>query len=278
MMDKAAITGADAILLDLEDAVPEDEKGLARNIARAYISRVNSHPVFVRVNAFASKQMLNDLEAVVSPGLCGVFLPKVNSPEEVRTVSDWLDSLEVELGVGPRTVELICMLESANGVRLGYEIGTSSSRVVALLFASGENGDFQTDVGCDWSIDGTEMLYARSKVVLDARSAGLEYVLDGVYVDIDNVEGLVADTTLSKRLGYTGRTIIHPKHVDHVNRAYTPTDVEFEYYSALLAAFEAALAGGRASVSFRGKMIDYAMATRARRVLARKEMFTPTAP
>jgi citrate lyase subunit beta / citryl-CoA lyase len=262
MLDKAPTTGADALVLDLEDAVPAAERDAARQVLHAYIPSLGSRPAFVRVNAVATGQTQLDLEAVVVPGLHGLFVPKVESADEVRQVATWLDALDPH-----GRVELVCMLETALGVRLGYEIATASPRVASLCFASGENGDFQTDLGCDWSVEGTEMLYARSKAVLDARAAGLEYPLDGVFVEIDNLTALEADTTLSKRLGYKGRAIIHPKHVEAVNRIYTPPAAEVAYYRGLLAAFEAALAEGNASVIYQGKMIDYAMANRARRVL-----------
>jgi citrate lyase subunit beta/citryl-CoA lyase len=274
MLDKAPTTGADAILLDLEDAVPEEEKATAREMVRGYIPSLNGFPVFVRTSAASTGLVRSDLEAALLPGLHGIFMPKLDSPDEVRTVAGWLDELEIGAGIAHGTVELICMLESARGVRLAYEIAMSSPRVVSLLFASGENGDFQTDMGCDWSVSGVEMLYARSKVVLDSRAAGLEHILDGVFVDIDNLDGLVADTTLSKRLGYTGRTIIHPKHVDQVNRIYTPSAAEVDYYRELIATFETGLTLGKGAVAFRGKMIDYAMAARARRVLERSEMLS----
>jgi citrate lyase subunit beta / citryl-CoA lyase len=272
MMDKAAQTSADAILLDLEDAVPEQEKVAARAMVRTYIDSLVRRHVFVRINAVSTAVARRDLEVIVARGLDGVFLPKVESPEDVRIVAGWLDMLEVTAGLVHGSIELICMLESARGVRLSFEIGSSSERVTALLFASGENGDFQADMRCDWSVGGPELLYARSKVVLDSRAAGLDYVLDGVFVDIDNIDNLIADTTVSKRLGYTGRTIVHPKHIDHVNRIYSPSDEEVSYYRELLSAFDAALAIGHASVTFRGKMIDYAMARRARQVLERREM------
>jgi citrate lyase subunit beta/citryl-CoA lyase len=274
MLDKAPTTGADAILLDLEDAVPDEEKATAREMVRDCIPGLDGFPLFVRTSAASTGLARKDLEAAVLPGLNGVFIPKVDSPDDVRTIAGWLDELEVAAGIGHGTVELICMLESARGVRLGYEIAISSPRVVSLLFASGENGDFQTDMGCDWSVGGVEMLYARSKVVLDSRAAGLEYILDGVFVDIDNLDALVADTTLSKRLGYTGRTIIHPKHVEQVNRIYTPSDDEVDYYRELIATFENGLTQGKGAVTFRGKMIDYAMSARAHRVLERSEMIS----
>ncbi|MGH7902972.1 MAG: HpcH/HpaI aldolase/citrate lyase family protein [Candidatus Dormibacteraceae bacterium] len=271
MLDKAPTTMADALLLDLEDAVPAGEKEAARQAVRDYIPSLAGRPVFVRPNAPSTGWIRGDLEAVVVPGLLGLFLPKVDSPDEARQVAAWLDELEAAAGIPPGTVEVICMLETARGVRLGYEIAGASPRVASLCFSSGENGDLQTDLGCDWSVEGTEMLYARSKLVLDARAAGVEYPIDGVFVDIDNREGLIADTTLSKRLGYKGRAIIHPKHVEDVNRLYTPSPGEVRYYRGLLEAFEIANAGGRASVTYEGKMIDYAMAARARRVVALAE-------
>ncbi|MGH7778032.1 MAG: HpcH/HpaI aldolase/citrate lyase family protein [Candidatus Dormibacterales bacterium] len=271
MLAKAPARGADALLLDLEDAVPAEEKDSTRRVLREQIPDLPGAPVFVRSNSVSSGETRLDLEAVVVPGLLGLFLPKVESTEEVREVAGWLDELEPGAGLAPGTVEIVCMLETALGVRRTYELATASPRVGSVCFASGENGDFQTDLGCDWSVEGTEMLYARSKVVLDARAAGIAHPLDGVFVAIDDIGALVADTTLSKRLGYKGRAIIHPKHVEAVNRIYTPAEEEVRYYLGLLAAFEGALAAGRASVTYEGKMIDYAMAARARQVLALAE-------
>jgi citrate lyase subunit beta/citryl-CoA lyase len=279
MLAKGPSTGADALLLDLEDAVPVEEKDAARLKLRELIPTFGNQPVFVRVNAVPTGLTRSDLEAVVISGLQGVFVPKVGAPEEVQAVAGWLTELEAGAGIASGAIEIVCMLETANGVRLGYEIATASPRVASLCFASGENGDLQTDLGCDWSVQGVEMLYARSKVVLDARAAGIEYPLDGVFVDIDNIDNLIADTTLSKRLGYKGRAIIHPKHVEHVNRIYTPQPEEVRYYRGLLQAFDVALAEGKGSVTYEGKMIDYAMAARARKVLALADMLpSPMGP
>ena len=272
MLERGPTAGADALLPDLEDAVPIDEKDRARAMLREYIPGLGGRPIFVRTNAVASGETRHDLEAIVVRGLHGIFLPKVESADDVRQVAGWLDELEPAAGLPVGQVEIVAMLESALGVLRGYDIATASPRVASLCFASGENGDLQTDLGCDWSHEGTEMLYARSKVILDARAAGLDYPLDGVYVDLDNEDGLVADTTLSKRLGYKGRTVIHPKQVEAVNRIYTPSAEEVAYYQRLLEAFGASTAEGKASVAFEGKMVDYAMAARARRVLALVEL------
>jgi citrate lyase subunit beta / citryl-CoA lyase len=267
MLDKGPTTGADALILDLEDAVAVQAKTMARQMIREYIPSLQGMPVFVRLNAVSTGLTRDDLESVVVPGLTGVFLAKAESVDEVAQVAGWLDELEPAAGVAAGTVDIVCMLESANSVRLGYDIATSSPRVASVVCSSGQNGDLQTDLACDWSLEGTELLYSRSKVLLDARAAGIRHPLDGVFVDIDNIDGLIADTTLSKRLGYKGRAIIHPKHVEHVNRIFTPPPEEVAYYRGLLATFEAAVADGRASATYEGKMIDYAMATRARQVL-----------
>jgi citrate lyase subunit beta/citryl-CoA lyase len=277
MLDKGPTTGADALLLDLEDAVPVDEKATARSMVRDHIPTAADPPVLVRVNAVATGLTRDDLDAVVVQGLRGIFIAKTESPDEVRRVAVWLDEFEQKRGIERGTIEVVCMLETANSVRLGYEIATASPRVASVCYSGAENGDLQTDLGSDWSLEGTEMLYARSKIVLDARAAGIEHPIEGVYADLDNIDGLIADTTLSKRLGYKGRTIIHPKHVEAVNRIYTPQPDEVEYYRGLLDAFEVALSEGKGSVAYRGKMIDYAMAARARRVLALADSL-PSAP
>jgi citrate lyase subunit beta/citryl-CoA lyase len=268
MLERGPTTGADALLPDLEDAVPNDEKASARRVLREYVAGLGGRPIFVRVNSLPTGLTRDDLEAVVVPGLHGIFLPKVEQADEARQVAAWLDQLEPAAGLERGTVEIVAMLESALGVYRAYEIASSTPRVVSLCFASGQDGDFQTDLGCDWSVEGTEMLYARSKVVLDARAAGLEYPLDGVFANLDDEAALIADTRLAKRLGYKGRAIIHPKQVAPVNALFTPPADEIAYYQRLLAAFEAAVADGKASLSFEGKMIDYAMAARARRVIA----------
>lgn len=268
MLEKGPTAGADALLPDLEDSVPLEEKAAARGLLHGYIPNHAGHTIFVRTNGLSSGETRQDLEAVVGPGLAGIFLPKAESADEIRQVAAWLDELESAAGLPSGQVEVVVMLESALGVLRAYEIASASPRVASLCFASAENGDLQTDLGCDWSHEGTEMLYARSKVILDARAAGVDYPLDGVYADLENESGLIADTTLSKRLGYRGRTVIHPRQIEPVNVIYTPSPDELAYYERLLATFEAATAEGRASAAFEGKMIDYAMAARARRVLA----------
>src|SRR5262249_37169978 len=149
---------------------------------RRWLAHPPARAVFARVNALPTGHAERDLEAVVAPGLEGVFLPKVESPDELRQVAAWLDRLERAAGLSGGAVAIVAMLESARGVLRAHDIATASPRVGSLCCAGGEHGDLQADLGCDWSPEGTEMLYARSKVVLDARAAGLEYPVDGAYM------------------------------------------------------------------------------------------------
>jgi citrate lyase subunit beta/citryl-CoA lyase len=140
--------------------------------------------------------------------------------------------------------------------------------VDTVIFASAEDGDLQRDLKCSWSVEGIELLYARSKVLLDARAAGLKYVLDGAFSDIKNDDALRKDCILSKRLGYDGRTLIHPKQLSIAREAYLPTPQELEYYKRLVVAFKEAESKGLAAISFEGRLVDYAMYRKAKEFLS----------
>ena len=130
-----------------------------------------------------------------------------------------------------------------------------------------QDGDLQNSLGCGWSVDGPEMLYARSKVLLDSRAAGNVTPLDGVYADLNNEAGLLAESTLSAKLGYVGRTIIHPKQIDIVEKAYGITPALLAYYGKVVHEFELAEKEGIAALTIDGKLVDYAMYRQAKRIL-----------
>ena len=138
-----------------------------------------------------------------------------------------------------------------------------------MSFGSAEDGDLQRDLGCDFSLDGTELLYARSKVLLECRAAKLPYVLDGAFSDVGNVEAFRTDSTLSRRLGYDGRTCVHPGQVDPAREIYSISEVQKTYYKKVVAEFEVALEEGAASIKVDGKMVDNAMYVQAKAVLDR---------
>jgi citrate lyase subunit beta/citryl-CoA lyase len=207
-----------------------------------------------------------DLAAVVRPGLDAIFLPKGETVDEVKACAAMLDRFESAKGMKPGSVEICLMIESALGVYNCYALIKASSRVTATCIGSARDGDLQTDLGCAWSIEGTELLYAKSKVLNDTRAAGA-YPLDGVFSDIADEPGLIQDSMLSARLGFLGRTPIHPKQIAPIRKAYAVPEAEIIWYTRVVAEFEAAEKTGVGAIAIEGKLVDYAMFQRAKRVL-----------
>ena len=273
VMGKALAGGADAVILDLEDSVPLATKAEARTLVAKTIDGAAANPsrpgIYVRVNAASTGLLADDLEAVVRPGLDAVLLSKTENIEDVRQTAGSLDRLEKASGVKAGAVEIILQIENALGVYNCFNLIKASPRVSATCFGSARDGDLQTDLGCSWSIEGTELLYARSKVLLDTRAAGANiYPLDGVFADLNDEVGLLADSKLSARLGYIGRTVIHPKQIAPVKAAYAVPEADVAYYQKIATEFAVAEKTGTAAIAVDGKLVDYAMAQRARRVLA----------
>ena len=273
VMGKALAAGADAVILDLEDSVPLATKAEARTLVAKTIDGAAANPsrpgIYVRVNAASTGLLADDLEAVVRPGLDAVLLSKTENIDDVRQTAGSLDRLEKARGVKAGAVEIILQIENALGVYNCFNLIKASPRVVATCFGSARDGDLQTDLGCSWSIEGTELLYARSKVLLDSRAAGANiHPLDGVFADLNDGTGLLADSKLSARLGYIGRTVIHPKQIAPVKAAYAVPEADVAYYQKIATEFAVAEKTGTAAIAVDGKLVDYAMAQRARRVLA----------
>ena len=269
VMAKALESGADAVILDLEDSVPLAGKAEARTLVAGVIDAAAARPrpaVTVRTNSATTDYLAGDLEAVVRPGLAAVILPKAETAEEVRSTAAAIERHEKAHAMQTGSVALILMIESALGVHACFDLIKASPRVAATCFGSARDGDLQTDLGCAWSIEGTELLYARSKVLLDTRAAGA-MPLDGVFSDLNDEAGLAADTRLSARLGYVGRTAIHPKQIAPIRAAYAVPENEVAYYEKVVREFAAVEKAGTAAITVDGKLIDYAMFERAKRVL-----------
>ena len=272
VMGKALESGADAVIFDLEDSVALAAKSEARKLVAAQIDAVaaSGKPapgIFVRTNGPATGMLDEDLAAVVRPGLDAIFLPKAETVDEVKACAALLDKCEAARGMKSGSVEICLMIESALGVYNCYQLIKASPRVTATCIGSARDGDLQTDLGCAWSIEGTELLYAKSKVLNDTRAAGA-YPLDGVYSDIADEAGLIRDSTLSARLGFVGRTPIHPKQIAPIRQAYAVPEAEVIYYTRVVSEFAAAEKTGVAAITIDGRLVDYAMYSRAKRVLA----------
>ena len=272
LLEKAPQAGADALLYDLEDSVPAFEREIAREKVRERLNGAADVPRYVRVNGLvdAGPNVLEaDLDAIVVAGLAGIVLPKAQSRDDVLFAASALEGRERQAGLPVGTIEILPMLESAQGVMRTYEIASASPRVASVIIGSAEDADLMTDLGCRWSLEGTELLYARSRVLLEARAAGIKHPLDGVFPRINDTDALVRDAENARNFGYRGKTVIHPAQIEPVHRVFTPTEKEVAYARDMLAAFDAAEAAGSGALSFRGKMIDRAMVKTARELVAR---------
>jgi len=267
-LEKAIGLPSDAFIFDLEDSVPPAEKQNARAGVRAYAPKIPDNRVWVRVNGLDTGLAEADLDAVVGvAGLAGLFLPKVETREEVLRWDRMIGALEAQRALPAGALRLVLSVESARGVLNAYDMSVTAARVVSLTFGGAQDGDLNTDLGCAWSIDGPEMMHARAHTLLSARAARFDTPLDGVFANVRDADGFERDTALSRRLGYRGRKLIHPSQIEPCNRLYRPSEAELDYYARALEAFDRALAQGSASTTVDGRMIDLAMASAARRVL-----------
>jgi citrate lyase subunit beta/citryl-CoA lyase len=267
-LDKAIGLPADAFILDLEDSVPVPEKENARAGVKATAPKIADHRVWVRVNGFKTGLAEADLDAVIGvKGIAGIFLPKVETRDDVLRWDRTIAALEKTRGLNVGSTRLVISIESALGVLNAFDMSVAASRVASLSFGGAQDGDLNTDLGCIWSSDGPEMMTARGMALIAARAARFDSPLDGVFADVRDPEGFAKDTALSRRLGYRGRKLIHPSQIEPCNRLYAPSERELDYYARVLEAFDKALAQGSASTTVDGKMIDVAMANAARRAL-----------
>jgi len=269
-MEKAIGYGADCLILDLEDSVPDQEKVAARPLVKAAIAslKARGQAVNVRINGFATGLTFDDLEGVLCPELDGVALPKVETVADMRELDALLTHLEQRMGIPPGTIETPLGCETAAAMRNTYEIATSCPRVKRVTLAAGPGGDAARAIGYLWSKEGTETLYLRSKAVLDCRAAGIQYPTVSSWWNIKDLEGLEKDARWNRQLGFRGQTVMHPSHVPIVNRVFTPSAEEIAYFEGLIQAMEDARKRGIAAVTYKGDMVDEAMVKTAREMLA----------
>ncbi|MEV4648557.1 CoA ester lyase [Saccharopolyspora sp. NPDC049357] len=267
--DKGVRAGAHALILDLEDAVPAGAKDEARTATASTLDRLagGSTGLVVRVNPLETDLFGKDVAAVVRPGLTALLLPKVYGRDDVLAYDALVTAAEIERGLPRGTVGLIPSLETARSLTNVDEIA-SAPRVVSLMAAAAKDADISREVGFTWSPGGLESLYLRSKVVLAARSAGLEHIVLGLWQELRDLDGLRVFARANRDLGFGGQVVIHPSHVGPVNETYTPDAAELDRLRRLVAAYEDGARDGRGAVMFEGEHIDLAHAQRARSVLA----------
>ncbi|HZP44041.1 MAG TPA: CoA ester lyase [Candidatus Binataceae bacterium] len=268
---KAPRFQADALILDLEDAVALPDKANARPIVRRMVEELGraGQTMMVRVNDFETGLTWADLDAVVCPELYCVMIPKVTGPEDVRRADTIIEFLERKHGLEVGTVLIYPVLETAQGMRQAYEVGTASRRVVHMGGLTGKDGDIARAIGFRWTDAGHEAFYYISKVLLDSRAANVPYPIGGRgWWDIQDLEGLRQEAIRTRDFGYTGMLLIHPSHVAIVNEVFTPTREEVAHWKELIAAVEKCEREGASVVTFNGAMVDTAHVKVARDLLA----------
>jgi citrate lyase subunit beta/citryl-CoA lyase len=261
----------DVAILDLEDGVPPGSKDAARRMIAAVLGRATSGaPMrFVRIQRALSDAGEDDLDAVVRPGLDGVVAPKVRRPEEIEWLARELEARERRASIAVGTVRIVASIESAAALLEAPRIAKAADRVIGLMFGS---EDFALDLGLPTKREGeaAELLYARSAMVIAAASAR-KLSFDGIWPDIRDAVGLRADSLRARRLGFSGKTLIHPDQIAVVNEVFSPTAAEVEEARRVLRAFDEALARGVGAVALDGQMLDAPVVDRARRVLRAAE-------
>ena len=272
---KAGTYGADAVVLDLEDAVPIDRKEAARSAVREAIPTIKAAAgrVFVRVNPLVQKTDFSrplgalDIEAVVRRELDGVVVPKVESGQELVDVDRLLSAHEERLGIAAGAIQVLPIIETALGLLNAYDIARSVSRVGSLHFGA---GDFTRDLGLEWSRDEMELLYARSHLVTVCRAAGVEAPTDSVWVRLNDDDGLADSAQRARGAGFQGKCCIHPRQVTIVNQVFSYcSPEELEHARKVIAAFQEAEANSSASILVDGQFVDYPLVERAKQTLER---------
>ena len=269
---KAHERGADAIILDLEDSVAEEEKDAARAALAEAVPAVGrgGATVFVRVNSGPARLRL-DLEAACRAGAYGVLLPKTRDPVELQAAAEWLSG--VEKAAGREAMRFIPVLEDPGAVMDARAIGTATPRNMALL-TGGE--DLATAMGAEPS---PELLFLPKQMVnLAAKAAGLlSYGLLRTVADFRDTAGIAESAQQARALGFDGATCVHPSVVPILNAAFSPTEAELDYARRMIEANKAAKARGVGAFTFEGKMVDLPVVERARNLLARARSSTGSA-
>lgn len=275
-LEKSKFLYPDILCFDLEDSVPISEKTIARDMIIESLSSSNKAAnsidinnnnnnnnanynnkeppqIFVRINSFESGLYEQDLECVISERLAGIVIPKVNSASELEKITEIIANLEKKRNI-EKILRLIPSIESSQGVVNSYDIAKFNERVCSLMFGV---FDYLYDMKLDYENEGLEYSYARAKIPVDARAAGIP-ALDSIWQKVDDLDGLQRDAKIAKRLGYAGKSIIHPKHIEPVHNVFVPSQNEIEWAKKVVSKLNQIQEKGdkRGAFKIDGRMID----------------------
>jgi citrate lyase subunit beta/citryl-CoA lyase len=272
LLAKAQLGDADAMIFDLEDSVPLNAKDEARkNIADALAAGLKK-PMFLRISNPRAGDFMADLQVLANASslvnVAGVVLPKADDAEDIQAVAKALKDVESKHNMQEGTLSILPLIETCLGLRNGFDIAKASTRVIGMALASAEQGDFMVDLGGRWTPRSLALAYPRSKLVVDARAAGVQWLVDGVFMNLKDTDMLREECLIARELGFVGKMAIHPTQVDVMHTVFSPSDLEVAYARGLIAAFRDGEARGVGAVKYEGMMVDYANVRLAERTLA----------
>ena len=257
--------GSDAVIFDLEDAVSPAEKDAARILVRNTMRYMDftGCEIIVRINSIDTPYWKQDLDAIMPEKPALILLPKTGTAQDALEADAYMTQVEEKLGFARNTVGLMPLIETAMGVENAFAIASSTKRVQALFLGA---EDLTADLQCKRTKEGKEIEYARARLVVAARAAGVD-VYDTPFTDVNDDEGIVKDAEYAKALGFTGKSSISPRHVEVINAVFSPTQKDVDYAYEVMEAIALAKAQGKGAIALHGKMIDAPIVTRAQRTI-----------
>ena len=268
MVEKCVNAGADAVILDLEDAVAVAQKSGTRDLVVKALALPRRCKAYVRVNALGTEWCFRDLDAITVKGVDGIVLPKTEHANDLITVDWMLRSLEKERGMPEGGIDVIPLIETALGFTHLHAIARANRRIRRIAFGA---GDFTLDLGMSWSDGESELLPYRSAFVVESRAAGLEPPIDTALGKLEQPAIFEATARHAMELGFQGKLCIHPSQVKSANKIFRPSDSEVLKARRITEAFDDAKARGLAALTVDGQFVDYPIAHRARAIVARAE-------
>ena len=257
--------GADAVILDLEDACADRDKVTARTTVVEALKKDHQGLGYVRINAIDTDYCFRDLDAIVGPWLDGIILPKLERPEELYAIEWALSEYERERGLEIGAIDLMPIIETGYGMNNLEKLCAKPGRMKRFSFGA---GDFTRDVGIKWSADETELGYVRGRMILTARAHDLQPPIDTVHIQLDDNESYAGSVVTGVKFGFQGKLLIHPKQVALANQSFMPSPAEIAKAKAVITAFEAAERDGSASIQVNGYFVDYPIVEKAYAVVS----------
>ncbi|HLQ39589.1 MAG TPA: aldolase/citrate lyase family protein [Tetragenococcus sp.] len=265
LIKDAYIYGTDSIILDLEDAVAENQKDAARFSLYNALKNIDygDTEIIVRINGLDTPHWQEDIRCVVAGGADGIRIAKCESAKDVHTVEKHVEAAEKEFGVEIGRTLLMAALESPKGILNAYEIVTASERLFGCAISG---GDFRKSMHVQIEDDGIEMMAARGQMLLAARAAGVQ-CFDTMFPNIDDMETFKKEVIQNHKMGFDGKSIVNPRQIQFVHEVFSPTEKEIRYAEKLVRSFNEQADSGVGVYTVDGKMVDIPFFEDARRIL-----------